>query len=154
MDPLTSIVTALALGAAAALKDVSSQVIKDTYAGLKNLIQRKYSRVSIAQLEDAPDSKIQREAVGEALQKAGADQDQELLRKVKEMMDAVDTHAPQAAAAIGVDIKDIKAASLRIADIVAHGSASAVKAQGLNVSGSVVIESVRAESEVEPSKKS
>jgi hypothetical protein len=107
----------------------------------------------LAQLEDAPDSKIQREAVGEALQKAGADQDQELLRKVKEMMDAVQTHAPQTAVAIGVDIKDIKAASLRIADIVASGTASGLKAQGVDVSGSFVIEGVRAgESGADPSK--
>ena len=69
-------------------------------------------------------------------------------------MDAVETHAPQAAAAIGVDIKDIKAASLRIADIVAHGSASAVTAHGLDVTGSVVIQGVQAESGVEPPKKS
>jgi hypothetical protein len=69
--------------AAAALKEVSAQVIKDAYAGLKNLIQQKYSKVSIAQLEDAPDSKIQREAVAEALKKAGADRDQECFAKLK-----------------------------------------------------------------------
>jgi wobble nucleotide-excising tRNase len=78
-----------------------------------------------------------------------------MLRKVKEMMDVVQAHAPQAAAAIGVDIKDIKAASLRIADIVATGTASGVIAQDVDVSGSFVIEGVRVgESGADPSKKS
>jgi hypothetical protein len=155
MEPISAIVTALALGAVAALKEVSAQAVKDAYAGLKNIIQQKYSRVSVAQLEDAPDSKVQREAVEEALKKAGADHDEELLRKVKEMMDVVQTHAPQAAAAIGVDIEDIKATSLRIADIVAGGTASGITARRVDVSGPVVIERVRVgESGADPSKKS
>jgi hypothetical protein len=154
MEPISAIVTALALGAVDALKEVSAQAVKDAYAGLKNRIQQKYSRVSLAQLEDAPDSKVEREAVEEALKKAGAEHDEELLRKVKELMDAVQTHAPASAAAIGVDIEDIKAASVRIADIIAVGSASGVKARRLEVSGPVVIEGVRVgEAGDDPSKK-
>ena len=34
MDPLTSLVTALAAGAAAALQSTVEQVVKDNYAGL------------------------------------------------------------------------------------------------------------------------
>jgi hypothetical protein len=154
MEPISAIVTALALGAVAALKEVSAQAVKDAYAGLKNLIQQKYSRVSITQLEDAPDSKVQREAVQEAFKKAGAEHDEELLRKVKELMDAVQTHAPATAAAIGVDIEDIKAASVRIANIIAERGASGVKARHLDVSGPVVIEGVYVgEARAEPTKK-
>ena len=37
MDPVTIIVTALALGAAAGLKPVAEQAVKDAYAGIKTL---------------------------------------------------------------------------------------------------------------------
>jgi hypothetical protein len=50
MDPLTSLVTALVAGAAAALKPTVEQVVKDSYAGLKALIQRKYAQVDVNQL--------------------------------------------------------------------------------------------------------
>jgi hypothetical protein len=46
MDPLTSLVTALAAGAAAALQSTVEQGVKDGYAALKALIQRKYAQVS------------------------------------------------------------------------------------------------------------
>ena len=39
MDPITIIVTALALGAAAGLKPTAEQAVKVAYAGLKKLIQ-------------------------------------------------------------------------------------------------------------------
>jgi hypothetical protein len=69
-------------------------------------------------------------------------------------MDAVQTHAPATAAAIGVHIEDIKAASVRIADIIAGGGASGVDARRLDVSGPVVIEGVRVgEAGADPSKK-
>jgi hypothetical protein len=38
MDPLTSLVTALATGAAAALKPTVEQAVKDGYTALKGLI--------------------------------------------------------------------------------------------------------------------
>jgi hypothetical protein len=79
MEPISAIVTALVLGIVAALNEVSAQAVKDAYAGLKNLIQQKYSRVSITQLEDAPESKVEREAVQEALEKAGAEHDEGLV---------------------------------------------------------------------------
>lgn len=41
MDPITTILVALASGAAAAAKDTASQVVKDAYAGLKALVERK-----------------------------------------------------------------------------------------------------------------
>jgi hypothetical protein len=42
MDPLTSLVTALAASAAAALQSTVEQGVKGSYAALKGLIQRKY----------------------------------------------------------------------------------------------------------------
>ena len=42
MDPISIIITALALGAAAGLKPTAEIAIKDAYAGLKKIIQDKY----------------------------------------------------------------------------------------------------------------
>src|SRR5687767_10368675 len=41
MDPVAMILTALAGGAAAAAQETASQAVKDAYAGLKALVQRK-----------------------------------------------------------------------------------------------------------------
>ncbi len=73
MDPLTSIVTALAAGAAAALKSTVEQAVKDGYTTLKALIQCKYSQVNIEQLETNPGSKSRRGVVEEDLAATGAD---------------------------------------------------------------------------------
>ena len=44
MDPtITLIIGALAAGATAAAKDTASQAVKDAYAGLKTLIQRRFA---------------------------------------------------------------------------------------------------------------
>jgi hypothetical protein len=42
MDPITLILTALAAGAGAGVKDTASSAITDAYNGLKTLIQRKF----------------------------------------------------------------------------------------------------------------
>jgi tetratricopeptide (TPR) repeat protein len=142
MEPITAIVTALALGAAAALKEGSGQAVKDTYAAVKELIQQKYGHISLSQLEEKPECKNRRALVEGELAAAGAERDEVLLRKVKETMDAVQNYAPQIAAAIGIDMEDVKAGSVRVADIVASGSASGLKVRRLDVSGPVIIEGV------------
>src|SRR5713226_1293052 len=50
MDPITLIQTALVAGAAAGGQAVASDAIKDTYAGLKALIQRKLAGKPSAEL--------------------------------------------------------------------------------------------------------
>jgi hypothetical protein len=142
MDPLSAIVTALALGAATALKEVSAQGIKDAYEGLKALIRRKYAQVSLAQLEANPDSKARRDVVEEELTAAGAVHDEELLQHAKAILDAVQQQAPETAAAIGVDLQDVKGAALRIADVIASGAG--VKVRKGEFSGDIDISGVRA----------
>jgi hypothetical protein len=141
MEPISAIVTALALGAASALKDVAGQGIKDAYAGLKALIQRKYAQVPLAQLEAKPDSKARREVVEEELTAAGAVHDEELLQLVKAVLNAVQ-QAPETAAAIGVDLEEVKGAALRIADVIASGTG--VRVRKGEFSGDIDIKGVRA----------
>src|SRR5690348_4524138 len=115
MEPISAtIVTALALGAASALKEVSAQGVKDAYAGLKALIERKYAQVPLAQLEAKPESKGRRDVVEEELNAAGAGHDDELLQHAQAVLDAVQQQAPEIAAAIGVDLEEVKGGALRI----------------------------------------
>ena len=51
MEPVTLIVGALAAGAAAAAKETASQAVKDTYGGLKNLIQKWFSEKKMPQAD-------------------------------------------------------------------------------------------------------
>ena len=59
------VVTAVALGASAGLKDTATQAVKDAYAGLKPLLARR--RVDVSGVERKPDSDTQRAALTETL---------------------------------------------------------------------------------------
>jgi hypothetical protein len=60
MDPVTVIVSALALGAAAGLKDTASAVVQDAYGAVKALLVRHYADVDVGPVERRPDSVAQR----------------------------------------------------------------------------------------------
>jgi hypothetical protein len=152
MDPISIIVTALATGAAAGLKPTAAKVIQDAYAGIKALIQRKYGETGVALLEKDPASKAKREVVKEELEKSDAGGDPELLTQAKALLDAVQQHAPEAAGKIGVDLEEIKGASLRIGDIIAAGAG--VKVRKAEIAGDIEIKGVRAgEASENPSKR-
>jgi hypothetical protein len=99
MDPISLIVTALVAGASAALKDTTSSIVKDAYAGLKALVMRRFSgnpkaESQLAAAERAP-------AAGSAdlkqyLQAAGADRDEDLLRKARELLQHIDPEGSRA----------------------------------------------------------
>jgi hypothetical protein len=129
MEPLTMIVSALAAGAAAALKPTAEQVIKDVYAGVKALIQRKYAKVDLTPIERRPESEAKRKSVQEDLTEVGADKDPELLKQVTMLIEVLEKNPPAAtaAAAIGIDLKEVKAASLRIKKVISDGTAIRVE---------------------------
>lgn len=142
MDALTSLVTALAAGAAAALKPTAEQAVKDSYTALKGLIQRKYAQVSLDQLEANPSSKNRRGVVEEDLVAAGTDQDTEVLQQAQTLLETIQHQAPETAAAIGVTLTDIAGASLAIRRVIATGAG--VKVEGAKLSGDIIIEDVQA----------
>jgi flagellar capping protein FliD len=142
MDPLTSLVTALAAGAAAALQSTVEQVIKDGYTALKGLIQRKYTQVNVDQLEANPTSKSRRGVVEEDLKAAGADADAEVLQHAQMLLEAIQRQPPETAAAIGVDLKEIEGASLAIRRVIATGTG--VKVEQGKFRGDITIEDVHA----------
>ncbi len=142
MDPISMIVTALATGAAAGLKPTAAKVIQDAYVGIKALIQRKVGETSVALLEQNPASAARRSVVKEELERTDAGGDSELLTQAKAVLDAVRQHAPEAAGKIGVDLEEIKGASLRISDIIAAGAG--VKVRKAEIAGDIEIKGVRA----------
>jgi hypothetical protein len=142
MDPVTSIVTALIAGAVAGLQPTVSQAVKDSYAGLKALIKRKYSQVSIDQLEANPQSEARRAVVIEDLQTTDAETDAEVLQQVKELLEAVQKQPPDVIGAIGVDLEDIKGASLTIEDVIS--THIGVRAQRVETRDDITIRNVRA----------
>lgn len=122
MDPVSVVVTALAAGATAGLKPAAEQAVKDAYAGLKALIQRKWQQVSVGQLEANPASEARQAVVKEDLAQAEAGKDRELLAMADKVLEAVARHAPDVAQSIGVKLEDIKSGgSLRIRDVAAGG---------------------------------
>lgn len=142
MDPVTIIATALALGATAGIKSVAEQAVRDCYEGLKSLIKARYSSVAIDLLEQKPESVKRRKVVEEDLADAGADQDEEVLLKAKALLDALASSTSNDVLVSGVELKDIKAASLTLADIIATGTG--VKIKGGEFQDDVVIKKVRA----------
>jgi len=143
MDPVSVVVTALVAGAAAGLKPAAEQAVKDAYAGLKTLIQRKWQQVSVGQLEANPTSVARQAVVKEDLAQANAADDRDLLTAADKVLDAVAQHAPEVARSIGVRLEDIKSGgSLRIRDVVA-GDAG-VDVRKADVHGDIDISGVRA----------
>jgi hypothetical protein len=74
------------------------QAVKDSYAALKGLIQRKYAQVNVDQLEANPSSKSRRGVVKEDLKAAGADADAEVLQHAQMLLEAIQRQPPETAA--------------------------------------------------------
>lgn len=123
MDPISLVVTALVSGAAAALKPTAEQAVKDAYAGLKELVRRKWNRINVDVLERDPASTTRQDVLREDLEKAQAAADREVLEQAQQVIRAVRQHAPDAAASVGVTLETLHAAgSVKIEDLQAIGS--------------------------------
>ncbi len=147
MDPISIILTALITGAAAALKPVTEQIVKDAYAGFKGLIQRKYGSVNVTMLESNPTSEARQAVVKEDLGKTDAGRDEELLREAYTLIDVIKTHASDVPKAMGIDIENFKATSLTAKDIQVKGNATALRGKGVDISGPVQLENFQVQSE-------
>ncbi len=107
MEPISLIVTALAAGAAAGLKATAAQAVKDAYAAFSDLIRRKYPATvpAIGQLELSPTS--DRSAAEEALTRADAAGDVDVLTQALALLVAIQKQAPEAAGVIGVNLAGV-----------------------------------------------
>ena len=95
MEPvITTIAAAVALGAAAGLKDTASKAVTDAYAGLKKLIQDRYKKNddvtdAVDYLVKKPEAEGRQQELTKALDSAGADKDAELVKAAEELLAAV-----------------------------------------------------------------
>jgi hypothetical protein len=99
MDPITLIVTALAAGVTLGLKDTTSSVVRDAYAGLKALVAQRLAgrpdgEIVLSRHEKAPRA-WQARLIAE-LGEAGADHDPDLVAAARVLMNLVDKEGAQA----------------------------------------------------------
>ncbi|MEU2107160.1 hypothetical protein [Nocardia sp. NPDC019255] len=90
-------------------------------------------------VEQQPDSVARRSVLVEDLQRAGAEDDQELLVAAQALLAAVRAHE---AAAVGVDLERVSAAALRIREVQSTGTG--VRVVGGTFVGDIEIGSVNA----------
>lgn len=93
MDPVTLIVAALAAGAALGLKDAASAAVKDAYAGLKALVEKRFAGHAKRQLvlaEHEADPETWEKPLAAELAATGADRDGELVAAAQALMRLVD----------------------------------------------------------------
>jgi hypothetical protein len=93
LDPVTLITSALLGGASAGLKDTASQSVKDAYAALKGLIQRRFHgryevEVALAQHETKPE--VWAPTLREELAQVGADRDEGILEAARRLLALLD----------------------------------------------------------------
>jgi hypothetical protein len=143
MEPISAIALSLALGAeATAGTEGITAAVKDAYDALKNLIKNRHPKASIDHLEQAPESENRRAVIEEDLSNSGAGQGAELLIAARRLTELIQQQAPAIAASIVVDLRDIEAANLRLADIVTLGTG--VKLEKGRLSSDIDIRDVRA----------
>lgn len=98
MDPVTLILTALATGAAASVKDTAGEAVKDGYNGLKALIRNKLvgkpkAEQALVDYEDDPET--YEKPLKKALTEVHVDQEKDILEAAQRLMTLVQ---PQQAA--------------------------------------------------------
>jgi hypothetical protein len=89
MDPISLIVTAVAVGAIAGVKDTAGQAVKDAYAGLKRLLHRRFAEnreaeALLDQSERQPGA--DRAQLAQHLQAVGAAGDAELVQAAQAVL--------------------------------------------------------------------
>ena len=134
MDPIGVIVAALVVGATVGAKDLATDAIKDTYAGLKELIKQRFKRSArddgavrdgernapegvgvdaeavLEAHESAPET--WEKPMREALERSGADQDDEILSAARALLKAAGAggqfgkYRVDARGALGVQVGD------------------------------------------------
>jgi hypothetical protein len=92
MDPISLILSALAVGAGAAAKDTASQAVKDAYSGLRTLVLKHFEKKPEAQmaLQQYEKGKASwKEPLQEALIEVRVEQDEGLKRQAEHVLKLV-----------------------------------------------------------------
>jgi hypothetical protein len=145
VDPvITPIVTAIAVGAVAGLRDSATQAVRDAYGAVRSLLNATYPSIELKQIEEKPTSQPRRESLAEDLVEAGAGEDRDLLRLVRALVEAVRRDDPGAGATARVDLEDVEARVMAIRDVTSSGGNAEVRVTGARVEEDLMIEGVHA----------
>jgi hypothetical protein len=90
MDPISMIISALSAGAISAMQETTTQAIKDSYQGLKALIQRKFAghpKDNLILEEHGKDPETWEKPLEKALTDAGAADDKQILEAAQKLVD-------------------------------------------------------------------
>lgn len=142
MEPVSTMVTVLAIAAGAMLETVVSEPTKDAYAALKRYIATKYKGPAIKSLEEHPSSTARQLVVQEVLEETGLVEDPQAAELAAAVLKSALERDQKALAAIGVDIAKVKAVNITLRDIASSGSG--VRVHDVEATGNLDISGVRA----------
>jgi hypothetical protein len=143
MEPISAtIVAAIAGGAAVALKDVANKAVSDAYQGIKTLVIDRYKRKgSIEALEEDPESSTAQNLLTEALEKTGADQDEEVIELAQQLSEALSQIPKEEAERYSIDIERLEAANARFKRIKVSGD-KVLNVKDTKITGDFEIEDI------------
>jgi hypothetical protein len=110
VDVITVIVSALAAGATAGLKDTAKKVVTDGYNAFKSILIKKYPSVKVSLLEEDPKATEYQNVVKKNLTDSKADKDLDLLEATEKLVELLERHSSLTLQTFGVDLKKVKAA--------------------------------------------
>lgn len=146
MEPVSLIVTAIALGASDGARATTKQAISDAYTAVKGWITNRYSSVNaeVEGLEQEPEEELRRALLTKKLGQAGAGDDIELLGLAQALLAAVEQQAPELPAAVGVVIRRASiGGDIEVEDVAVDGG-SGVVAEDVTAAGDLRIGRVAA----------
>ena len=117
MDVPSIVASAIALGAAAGLRDSATQAVRDAYGSLVGLLGRNYPQVDIRALEGRPSSAAKRESLAEDVAALSIQEDSEILKAAQRLIELIRAADPQVGAAIGVDIDALLLRSSQVSSV-------------------------------------
>jgi hypothetical protein len=141
MDPVTvTVVTALAVGAKAAVLGALGEAGKNAYTALKDLIATRFGAVkpAIEMVSSAPDSESKRAVLAEDLESSGASKDQDVLAAARRLLDMLQSDAQVAPLFDFDQLKVVR--DLRLTDIKSVGAV--MRAKTAEVGRDMVIKQV------------
>jgi hypothetical protein len=92
MDPVTIILSALTVGATAALQETAGVAIKDAYQGLTSLIKKKFNKdlKATAALDGhSEDPTTWQKPLEKSIRETGADNDKEILAAAQKLLELI-----------------------------------------------------------------
>ena len=95
MDPVTVIISALSAGAILALQDTAGKAVKDSYEGLVQLVNRKFSKnpkAKTALNNHKKKPQASRKNLKKALEETKATEDKEILIAAEKLLELISKH--------------------------------------------------------------